>query len=81
LYYWAREAKNSNAELDYIFEKKGMIIPVEVKSGKKGKYKSLKMYIDKYHPVTALKVSQEIYEERDNFISLPFYGIYAFMKE
>ena len=80
LYYWAREAKNSNAEIDYIFEKKGMIIPVEVKSGKAGKYKSLRMYIEKYNPETALKISQGIFEENDRLISLPFYGIYAFMK-
>ena len=33
LYYWAREAKNSNAELDYIIQKEGRIIPFEVKSG------------------------------------------------
>ncbi len=80
LYYWAREAKNSNAKVDYIFENKGKIIPVEVKSGKAGKLKSLRMFIDKYHPTTALKISQEQYMEKDNIIFLPFYGIYAFLK-
>ena len=34
LYYWHREAKSSNAEVDYIFSYKNQIIPIEVKSGK-----------------------------------------------
>lgn len=36
LYYWAREAKNSNAELDYLIQKDGEAIPIEVKSGSTG---------------------------------------------
>jgi predicted AAA+ superfamily ATPase len=60
LYYWAREARNSSAEVDYIFENNANIIPVEVKSGAVGKLKSLKLYIDKYNPSKALKISQNI---------------------
>ncbi|NQU65703.1 MAG: DUF4143 domain-containing protein [SAR324 cluster bacterium] len=40
LYYWAREAKNSSAELDYLIQKQALIIPVEVKSGAVGRVKS-----------------------------------------
>lgn len=48
LYYWSREAKNSNAETDYLIEKKGKIIPVEVKSGKGGSLKSLHLLLETY---------------------------------
>ena len=37
LYYWGRNARNSLAEIDYLIEKNGQVIPVEVKSGSLGK--------------------------------------------
>ena len=48
LYYWARNVKSSNAEIDYLAVQKGKIYPVEVKSGPSGKLKSLHMMLKKY---------------------------------
>lgn len=41
LFYWLRESKNSNAELDYLWEYNNLVTPLEVKSGKAGTLKSL----------------------------------------
>lgn len=48
LYYWARDAKNSNAEIDFLVIKKGSFIPVEVKDGPSGKLRSLHSYRNNY---------------------------------
>jgi predicted AAA+ superfamily ATPase len=48
LYYWDRDAKSSTAEVDYLIEKNGVIIPVEVKSGKSGRLKSLHLLLKEY---------------------------------
>jgi predicted AAA+ superfamily ATPase len=45
LLYWSREEKNSNAEIDFIFQYKNNIYPVEVKAGKTGTLKSMQMYL------------------------------------
>lgn len=45
LFYWSRENKNSNAELDFIFQHKNKLYPVEVKAGKTGTLKSLQVYL------------------------------------
>jgi len=45
LFYWSREEKSSNAEIDYIFQYKNKIYPVEVKAGKTGTLKSMQMYL------------------------------------
>ena len=45
LFYWSREEKSSNAEIDYIFQYKNTIYPVEVKAGKTGTLKSMQMYL------------------------------------
>jgi predicted AAA+ superfamily ATPase len=45
LFYWSREEKSSNAEIDYIFQYKNNIYPIEVKAGKTGTLKSMQMYL------------------------------------
>ncbi len=46
LHFWVREKKDSTAEVDYIFQYDGLLIPIEVKSGKVGSLKSLHSYMD-----------------------------------
>lgn len=48
IYYWAREEHASSAEVDFLLEKEGMIIPIEVKSGSAGRLKSMHMFLEKY---------------------------------
>ena len=48
LYYWAREARGSNAEVDYLVVRGGRIVPVEVKSGTGGSLRSLHMMLERY---------------------------------
>ena len=45
LHYWARNKTNSSAEVDYVVQKDGEIIPIEVKSGASGKLKSLHLLL------------------------------------
>lgn len=45
LYYWAREKKNSSAEVDYVTALGKNIIPIEIKAGKTGSLKSLHMFL------------------------------------
>jgi len=47
LNYWVRQAKTSNAEIDYVISEGPMIIPVEVKSGKSGSLKSLQQFVSR----------------------------------
>ena len=77
LYYWAREAKSSNAETDYMVEKAGKIIPIEVKSGKGGSLKSLHLLLDTYPNVNEAFVFSDshygkIDEQKISFIPLYF---------
>ncbi|NQT60141.1 MAG: DUF4143 domain-containing protein, partial [Bacteroidetes bacterium] len=47
LYYWLREKKSTNAEVDFVVTATGQIWPVEIKSGKSGTLKSLHQFL--YH--------------------------------
>lgn len=48
LFYWARDAKSSSAEVDYLTVRGGEICPVEVKSGPGGRLKSLHLLLKTY---------------------------------
>lgn len=44
--FWVREKRQSNAEIDYLYNYDGKLIPVEVKSGASGKLKSLQIFLE-----------------------------------
>ena len=44
LTYWLREAKSTNAEVDYVTTSGNQIMPIEVKAGKSGAIKSLQQF-------------------------------------
>ena len=46
LIFWLREKKQASAEVDYLINFKGDIVPVEVKSGTSGRLRSLHQFID-----------------------------------
>ena len=48
LYYWARDARGSSAEVDYLINTGGRISAIEVKSGKGGSLRSLRMLLETY---------------------------------
>lgn len=77
LYYWARDASGSSAETDYLVEKQGKIIPVEVKSGKSGSLKSLHLLLNTFGNVESAFVfsgakSGGIPEQKITFLPLYF---------
>jgi predicted AAA+ superfamily ATPase len=75
LYFWAREEKNSKAEVDYLTIIDGQIIPVEVKSGATGKLKSLKIFMEEKKSKIGIRISRTPLSLHQNILSVPFYLI------
>lgn len=75
LYFWHREAKSSNAEVDSIVQKGQEIIPVEVKSGKKGSMRSLHLFMQEKKSKAGVRLSLENYSEYEKIHVLPLYAI------
>ena len=48
LYYWQREKKGSEAEVDYLIQQHGKIIPIEVKSDKGRSLKSMAIFLESH---------------------------------
>jgi hypothetical protein len=60
LYYWVRENKDSNAELDYLIESGNSVIPIEVKAGKTGTLKSLHVFMLEKNKKFALRFNSDL---------------------
>ncbi len=59
LFTWVREAKNSNAEVDYVIQVAGDIVPVEVKAGATGRLRSVHVMVREKKLKVAVRVSSE----------------------
>lgn len=73
LHYWDRPKSGSEAEVDFIVEFGGAPVPIEVKSGKKGRLKSLELYMNEMRPAHAFVLSQRNVETMGAITFLPLY--------
>lgn len=73
LYYWHREAKGSEAEVDFVIAKESLVIPIEVKSGTTGSLKSLRLFMQEKKSKIGVRVSQQSLSFHEGILSVPFY--------
>jgi hypothetical protein len=73
LYYWT--ATNATAEIDFLIQSQNGIIPIEVKAEENLKSKSLKVFVEKYMPVTAIRASMSPFRVQDWMTNVPLYGV------
>ncbi len=54
--FWVRDAKNSQAEVDFLIQYRSHLLPIEVKTGSNAKLKSLHMYMEESKENAALRI-------------------------
>ncbi|MCF8381801.1 MAG: AAA family ATPase [Bacteroidales bacterium] len=75
LFYWQREAKNSQAEVDYVCQFNNVIVPVEVKAGTKGSMQSLYLFLKEKKLVHGFRLSLENFSKMEQISILPVYAV------
>lgn len=73
-YYWQSER---GAEIDFIIQREGRLIPIEVKSADNTRVKSLKVYMDTFKPEYAIKLSSKNFGYEDNKKIVPLYAAFC----
>lgn len=82
--FWVRDKKQSSAEVDFIIQFKGLLIPIEVKSGPSGKLRSLHQFIDISPHIWAVRFysgnfnienAETIEGKKYKLINLPIYTV------
>ncbi len=75
LFFWARDAKNAQAEVDFILNIDSKIIPIEVKSSATGKLKSLLLLMQERNLSIGIKISTAPLGQDGAVVNIPFYMI------
>ncbi len=75
LYYWHREARNSNAEVDYVIQHGGSLLPIEVKSGGTGRMQSIQRFMQERGLKKGIRTSMENFGEMNDIDIIPLYSI------
>ena len=73
-YYWESER---GAEIDFVIQRNGQLIPIEVKSADNTRAKSLKVYMETYKPAYAIKLSAKNFGFEDNKKIVPLYAAFC----
>lgn len=71
VFFWLRERKTSNAEVDYVISAGSNILPVEVKAGKSGALKSMQVFLTEKGRRQAVRINAAAPEFHDAAFSLP----------
>lgn len=73
-YYWE---SRRGAEIDFIIQRDGQLIPIEVKSADNTRAKSLNIYMDTYKPAYAIKLSAKNFGFEDGKKIVPLYAAFC----
>ncbi|MDD2550089.1 MAG: ATP-binding protein [Bacteroidales bacterium] len=73
IFYWT--AERSTAEIDFLVQNSGNVVPLEVKAEENLQAKSLKVFSQKYNPKISIRTSMSDYRNQEWLINLPLYAI------
>ena len=74
LAYWQSEGK---AEVDFVLQLDGQIVPIEVKKGKRNRAKSLGVFMEKYKSEYAIRISKKNFGFENKIKSVPLYAVFC----
>ncbi|MDR0618338.1 MAG: AAA family ATPase [Bacteroidales bacterium] len=75
LFYWQREQRNSNAEVDFLLNIDKNIIPLEIKSGTKGSMQSMFLFMKEKNVPYGIRSSLENFGQLPDVKIIPLYAI------
>ena len=75
LYYWTSDSPA--AEVDFVIQKTGKVIPVEVKSGEHVRAKSLQHFEKLYTPKKVIRLSEKNFGTDGNICAVPLYAAFC----
>lgn len=74
LLYWQSEGK---AEVDFVLQIDGAVIPIEVKKSRRNRSKSLGVFIEKYKSPYSIRISKKNFGFENGIKSVPLYAVFC----
>ena len=80
LYFWQREQRGSQAEIDYLVQIGPNIVPIEVKAGTRGAMQSLHQFMDEKKCEKGIRTSLENFGKMNKIEIYPMYAVSTILK-
>lgn len=74
-YYYSKP--NSQQEIDFLIERHGKVIPIEVKAEENLKAKSLRIFTQENRSEIAYRISMSPYRKEEWLTNIPLYGMHT----
>ncbi|GHT77636.1 ATPase [Bacteroidia bacterium] len=74
LMYWQSDGK---AEVDFVLQIDGAVIPIEVKKGTRNRSKSLGVFVEKYKSPYSIRISKKNFGFENGIKSVPLYAAFC----
>lgn len=76
LYYWSSDSPV--AEVDFVIQKEGKVLPIEVKYNENVHARSMKHFVKMYHPEKAIRLTARNFgEDEKGMVSVPLYAAFC----
>lgn len=72
--YWQSDGK---AEVDFVLQIDGKVVPVEVKKGTRNRSKSLGVFVEKYKSAYSIRISKKNFGFENGIKSVPLYAVFC----
>ena len=74
IYYYSSDT--SRMEMDFLIQRDGTLLPIEVKGGTSIKATSLHNYLMEHSAISAIRYSMLPYRKQENITNMPLYGVF-----
>ena len=74
IYYYSSET--SRMEMDFLIQRDGALLPIEVKGGTNVRANSLHNYLMNHRNLSAMRYSMLPYCQQENLTNMPLYGVF-----
>ncbi len=74
IYYYSSDT--SRMEMDFLVQREGALLPIEVKGGTSLKATSLHNYLKEHPDISAIRYSMLPYRQQENISNMPLYGVF-----
>jgi predicted AAA+ superfamily ATPase len=75
LYYWQKKKSEGQAQVDFLIQRRGEILPIEVKSGTQGAMQSMRVFMAEKNIKQGIRTSLENFSQYEDIEVYPMYAI------
>lgn len=79
-FYWSADGKQTKGEVDFVIERDGVVVPIEVKADENASGSSIAAFTKRYGIKKAVRFSKLGYKDQGWLVNVPLYAINPYLR-